>query len=30
LHALYGLGVNRFRDRESLDLRIDYLDAIST
>jgi single-stranded-DNA-specific exonuclease len=27
LHALYALGINRYRDRESVDLRIDYLEA---
>ncbi|MDB5971822.1 MAG: recJ [Hydrocarboniphaga sp.] len=29
LHALYALGINRYRDRESIDLRIDYLEAIT-
>ncbi|WP_428309143.1 single-stranded-DNA-specific exonuclease RecJ [Hydrocarboniphaga sp.] len=29
LHAFYALGINRYRDRESVDLRIDYLEAIA-
>jgi single-stranded-DNA-specific exonuclease len=28
LHAFYALGINRYRDRESVDLRLDYIEAI--
>jgi len=29
LHALYALGINRYRDRESIDLRIDHLEPVA-